>query len=202
MVITTSNGKIFHVNVQLSAEKKRLLLAHNARNSSVPRLAFSENAGPEPMPKIACETTKHAENEEDNEIISTIYRKKGRKYKVSSAPAGSPAHHKNDLNEESAEGTKQSPMSPRPRRPILSEIEHWKEISTRINSILDKRLVWVPESELIRSGASRLVFKRNAREEAARIKLTHPKYINTKSKVRLYNMQLKLTSGRRGSDAA
>ncbi len=83
----------------------------------------------------------------------------------------------------------QSPISP--FSSPQTEIDHWRNICSKINSALDRNVVYTPESENLR------VVNRGmgtAKEEMARLKVGSPRFLKRRSKVRLYNIKVRLNS--------
>jgi len=192
-IIHVSSGtdiKIVQNNGQISNEKRAFIFTErNHRTASVPRIPLQEKRAdsPENISPLKLDFTDRRE-----QIISSEHsprKHNGRKYKISSAPAGSPIN----------KNIEHKSLFPNVDKPFQSEIDHWRDINTRINTILDKKLVWIPESELIARGLGQIRTRVSAREETARLKMTLPKYINKKSRVKLYNMRVNSKFGRKDS---
>ena len=148
------------------------------------------------MRELICFRALRRKNHQSQQVIlyanmsKGTSTKKGRILKVSSVPPEKSAPEIEPMR---------STFSPQSLLRGRSELERWREISSRVNEILDKRLDWIPESKLLEGGGN--CRSGDDRMEMARLKTTVPKFINRKSKVRLYNIKVKINGavGRRGS---
>ncbi len=96
--------------------------------------------------------------------------------------------------EEQPEIVCQHAFSPEPIHSAHAEMDHWKQISDRLNAALDARMGWVPESERLARNLPDL----DVRREAMRMRLSLPRGVNRRPKVRLYGMTIRVDSSRRG----